>query len=108
MRDRWIERECAQERNRKVIGSGEVRATLWDKKHLQNFIVLMALLSHIDLYYSCLGISQGLPDTAQGFCNSLWSYKIKSKDKSNGKFFYFICSHSGHKMKTHLVCTVDR
>ena len=26
-------------------------------------VVLMALLSHLDLYCSCLGISQGLPDT---------------------------------------------
>lgn len=34
-------------------------------------VVLVALLSHLDLYCSCLGISQGLPDTAQGYCNSL-------------------------------------
>lgn len=26
-------------------------------------VALMALLSHLDLYCSCLGISQGLPDT---------------------------------------------
>lgn len=39
----------------------------------------MALLSHLDLYCFCLGISQGLPHTVQGCWKSLWSWKIKSK-----------------------------
>lgn len=74
-------------------------------------VALMALLSHLDLYCSCLGIAQGLPDTVQGCCNSLWSREIKSKDKSDGKLhlllFYCICSHSGAGENT-VVSTVDK
>lgn len=72
----------------RAIGRKEARASLWGEEAFQEEfpVVLMVLLSRLDLYCSCLGISQGLPDPAQGCCNSLWRREIKSKDKSNGKF----------------------
>lgn len=102
------ERECAQGRNGNV--SNRVRQWQTNRKWesskplgmeaLAQFqVMLMALISHLDLYCRYLRVSQGLPNTAQGCCNSLWSLEIKSKDKSNGKFvsvlFYSIASRSG-------------
>lgn len=87
---------------------GEVRASLREKAPAE----FQVPLSHLDLYCSCPGISQGLPDTAQGCCNSLWSPEIKSKRHIQWKIphsqlFYFICSRSGADENT-LVSTTDR
>ena len=116
VRDGQSERECAKERNRKArerdraIESGEARASLWEKEHRQNFKLCLWHCSHTltstALAWEYLKACQTLL-----CCNSLWSWEIKSKDKSNGKFlssvFYFICSHSGVDENT-VVSTADR
>lgn len=114
------ERECAQGRNGNVSDRVRQRQTnrKWESSKplgmeaLAQFqVMLMPLLSHLDLYCCSLEVPQGLPNTAQGCCNSLWSLEIKSKDKSNGKFvsvlFYSIGSHSGAVENT-VVSTLNR
>lgn len=55
MRDRRTERDCVQERDRKserktgrdsAMESGKVRASLWEKKHQQNFKLCLWHCSH--------------------------------------------------------------
>lgn len=105
------EKVCTTERTRESENNRKWRSEskpLGEEASAEFQVLLMALLSHLDLHCSCLGIAQGPPDIVQG-CNSLWNWKIKSKDKSNVKFnllvFYFICSHSGADENT-VVSTV--
>lgn len=69
--------------------------------------MLMALLSHLDLYCSRLEISQGLPDTAQGCRNSLWCWQIKSNGEVHSYLLCFICGRRGADENT-AVSTVIR
>lgn len=76
---RRADRKCAQERNRREAEKwGRERQPVGEEAPSEFQAVLAALLSHLDLYCTCLGIPQGLADTAQGR-NPPLSWEIKSK-----------------------------
>lgn len=84
-RDGGTDRKCAQERNRRAAEKwGSERQPVGEEAPSEFQGVLAALLSHLDLYCTCLGIPQGLADTAQGR-NPPLSWEIKSKRQIHWK-----------------------
>lgn len=60
------ESERKTDRGRAIERGGSESKPVREEAPSEFQVVLMALFSHLDLYCSFLGISQGLPDTTQG------------------------------------------